>query len=126
MDLSYFLAQVMGLYFLIVGLAMLLHPAKFKGIMKGFQENKALVTYSGVIGLILGLLLVIGHNYWMDWPVIITIISWLILLKALFRLFFLDQYIEFSQKFVSKHGYYWKSWIFVIIGLYLGYMGFFM
>lgn len=126
MDLSYYLAQVMGLYFFIIGVAMLLNPPKFKAIMSDFQENPALLTYTGIVGLVMGLLLVVGHNYWMGWPTVITILSWIILLKALFRILFLDQFIQFTQRLMHKQGYNWMCWISIIVGAYLAIMGFFM
>lgn len=126
MPISYYLAQIMGPYLFLMGLAMLIHPERFKVIMKQFQENKALLTYSGVVSLILGLILVTAHNYWdASWPVVITLLSWILLIKALFRIFFLDQFILFTQRILNQSGYNWMCWVSVIVGAYLSIMGFF-
>ena len=84
METTLFLAKVFGLYLLIVGLHLPLRRRELGALFASFVENRALVYLASVLALILGLLLVVGHNLWVaGWPVIVTLLSWLVLLKAL-------------------------------------------
>ena len=124
--ITYILAQIIGLYLFIVGIAMLTAPNRFKAALKDFLGNKALFMYSGLIAIIYGLIIVVIHNFWIsDWPVIITIVGWIFLIKGLLRLFYTENIMAYSKKAYSKEGFLWISWILIIVGGYLGYMGFF-
>lgn len=84
MELSIFLGKVIGLYLLIVSVIMTINRKDHKKFLQSFQENFALTFVCGVFTVILGLLLVVGHNIWRnDWRVIITLIAWLTLAKGI-------------------------------------------
>ena len=84
MELSIFLGKVLGLYLLIVSVVMTINRKDYKKLLQSFQENFALTLVCGVFTVILGLLLVVGHNIWSnDWRVIITLIAWLTLAKGI-------------------------------------------
>ena len=124
-QLSIFLAQVVGLYLFLIGLAMLVHQARFKKTMTETLGNHSLVTLSGTMSLVIGLLLVISHNMWISaWPVVITIVGWIILLQAVMRIFFPDVFIKIMKDLMAKSGYLLLSWIWVIVGIYLIWAGF--
>lgn len=83
METTLFLAKVMGLYFLAMGLHMALRGKELRGLFEAFAENRPLTYLASVFALILGLLLVVSHNVWVaGWPVAITLLSWLVLIKA--------------------------------------------
>ncbi len=46
MELSIFLAKVLGLYFLIVGIGILLNGQRIKGIITEIDSNPALLLFS--------------------------------------------------------------------------------
>jgi len=79
-----FLARLFGLYCLIMAAAMLSQPEAFVTIVHAFVADAPLVLISGVFTLFGGLALVLLHNYWSGGalPVIITLIGWLTLVKA--------------------------------------------
>ena len=84
METSLFLAKVIGLYFLVIGLHMALRGTELRLLFEAFAENRPLTYLTSVFALILGLLLVVSHNVWVaGWPVIITLLSWLVLIKAI-------------------------------------------
>ena len=84
MAATLFLAKIMGLYFLVVGLHMVLRGRELRGLFEAFAENRPLTYLTSVFVLILGLLLVVSHNVWVaGWPVIVTLLSWLVLIKAI-------------------------------------------
>jgi len=84
METSLFLAKVIGLYFLVIGLHMALRRKELRIMFETFVENRPLTYLTSVFALILGLLLVVSHNVWIaGWPIIITLLSWLVLIKAI-------------------------------------------
>ena len=59
-----FLAQLFGLYCLIMAAAMLSQPEAFVTIVHGFVADAPLVLIAGVFTLFGGLALVLLHDYW--------------------------------------------------------------
>lgn len=126
MENSIFIAKVLGLYLTIFGLLVLLRPAQLRAILTQYMESPPIVFLGGMIGLILGIILVVSHNIWAaDWRVVITILSWLILIKGTNHLFFPNFPRKMAQTFLGS------SWILVpglidlVLGLFLVYKGFF-
>ena len=124
MELSIFLAKVLGLYLVIVPLAVLVNRKHLSRLVEEFSTNLGLNILASIFALVLGLLLVVSHNVWTaDWRVIITILGWLTLAKGVVRLFFLKQVQKLSR--ISL-----KPWwavvlvLFLLVGLYLSYVGF--
>jgi len=125
MCLSIFLAQVIGLYLFLMSLAMLVHHQRFKKTVSDLLGNMTLITLTGGLMLIFGLLIVVDHNIWIpDWPVLITIIGWILLLQGLMRLFVPDAFIKMSKDMQGKVVYTLACWIRLFVGIYLIWAGF--
>jgi len=79
-----FLARLLGLYCIIMAVAMVLQPNAFATIVHSFVDDAPLVLISGVFTLFAGLAIVLLHNDWSGGalPVIITLLGWLTLIKA--------------------------------------------
>ena len=79
-----FLARLIGLYCLIMGIAMLSQPEAFATLVHSFVADAPLVLIAGVFTLFGGLALVLLHNFWSGsaLTVIITLAGWLTLIKA--------------------------------------------
>ncbi len=121
MELSIFLAKVLGLYLVIVPLAVLVNRKRLPRLVEEFSTNIGLNILASIFALVLVLLLVVSHNVWTaDWRVIITILGWLTLAKGVVRLLFLEQ----VQKLARISLKLWFLVLFVLVGLYLSYVGF--
>ena len=69
MCLSTFLAQVIGSYLFFSALAMLVHQNRYKKTCNEILGNQVLLTLTGSLGLIFGLVIVVEHNLWIsEWP----------------------------------------------------------
>jgi len=126
MDTSIFLAQAIGLYFVIAGIAMLVRPRAVHGLIKTLAGNRDVIFATGFIALLIGVPLVLVHNVWDGtWRVIITLLVWLTLIKGVARLFVPNQVVDFAA-WIAKRPMLLRAaiWIMVIIGLYLVYIGF--
>lgn len=123
--ISVFLAQVLGVLFFLVSLAMLLHQQRFKKIMSDFLSDAPLVNFTGALSILFGMLILACHNVWVaDWPVLITLIGWFVLLQGALRVFFPDSFAKMTKDMLTKQTYLIWSWIWLLIGLYLIWVGF--
>ncbi|KKR03249.1 MAG: hypothetical protein UT31_C0026G0007 [Parcubacteria group bacterium GW2011_GWF2_39_13b] len=75
--------QLIGLIYLAVGIGILIHPEFYKKLLADFSQNLSASYLGGIIALVIGYVLVFYHNTWSyNWPVIITIIGWMSLVKG--------------------------------------------
>ncbi|RDI43422.1 DUF2065 family protein [Aquicella lusitana] len=126
MDVSIFLAKALGIYLVIIGIAMFINASRFKTMVDDIADNPALLFLTGILALIVGILLVISHNIWqMDWRVVITVIAWLSLIKGVVRVLFPLTATEWSAKFIQNNSaYYISAFITLLLGIFLSYFGF--
>ena len=129
MELSIFLVQIIGIYFLIVGVSALIKAKEWQHVVKHLMEHEhiALAYVAGIFTFIMGLIIVLNHNVWTgDIPVIIaTIVGWLILIKGA-TYFLLPQKVWTSwvRKMNKMKLYKTFGFIYIVIGAYMVYNGF--
>lgn len=125
MCISMFYAQVIGLWLFLVALAMIVHHNRFKKVVTETISNSSLVTFSGLIALGLGLLIVISHNIWVAaWPVVVTLYGWILIFQGVMRLFWPEAFAKMMKDMMAKSGYTVMSWVWLIVGIYLIWAGF--
>ena len=85
--MSIILSKIIGLYFLCAGLAILFNYKHFKKLYMKLAKNDSFCFIGGIIALFFGAFIISLHNDWvMAWPVFITIIGWLSLIKGFWLL----------------------------------------
>ena len=125
MCLSSFLAQVIGIYLLLISFAMLFQQERFKKTIAELLSSAPLLALTGSLGVILGLLIVVSHNMWVSsWQVVVTLFGWVLLLQGCMRIFFPHRFVHMVKQIDVKLGYTLFSWIWLLVGLYLIWMGF--
>lgn len=126
MALSIFLAKAIGIYYIVVSIAFLINKTRLRGLIIDTMNNPAFLFLSGFMALIIGILLVVSHNLWVeDWRVIITIIGWLALLKGITIIFFPAPLIKLSKKWMQNDAAYYPTFLFVLLlGVLLLYFGY--
>ncbi len=125
MDTTHYLAKLIGLMFLIIGAFIIYRKDCVNKIVDDLHEHPSMIVVTGIINLLLGLLIVLSHNVWvLGWPVIITILGYLILIKGLLRLFACEYNKELTRCLLKGHGTLIWGIITVVIGAFLTYMGF--
>jgi len=123
-----FLSKLLGLYCVVVGLAMFAHiPATLETIKMMVHCAPALYI-AGIIALAMGLAMVLGHNVWSGGvlPVVVTLVGWIALIKGLLILFLPAGWVE-ACYLGGGHAvplFYLKAAITLILGAYLTYGGF--
>lgn len=83
MQLSLFLAQLIGLTTAVFALAAFFRPRFVHDVMADLQRSAMTRLLFAFIALVAGLAIVISHNVWTgDWRLIITLIGWGGILKG--------------------------------------------
>jgi len=125
MELSLFLAKVIGLYLIIIGIAVIWRRSFFPLVVAIYFDNQALVLLGGVMTLILGLLIVVSHSVFeMNWRFLITLLGYLTLFKAIVHLYAPKHARRMAERMVVGEAYRLAAGVFVIVGVYLTYLGF--
>jgi len=82
-----FIARLMGPYFVVAGIGMLLNQDAYAAMIAEFVHSNALIFISGVLSLPAGLAILNVHRAWTaDWRVIITILGWLAVIGGIVRI----------------------------------------
>lgn len=103
MDVSIFIAKVLGPLFIVMGAGLLTNPAGFRAIGKEFLKSDALIYVAGFLALATGLLIVAAHNVWVeDWPVIITVFGWVSIAAGIARMLFADGIHKTGKKLMKN------------------------
>ncbi|HSX04154.1 MAG TPA: hypothetical protein VLG76_05435 [Rhabdochlamydiaceae bacterium] len=123
MDISIFLAKLIGLYFLICALLCIFRKKQMEQTCKEVMSTKSVLAVSAEISLIFGLVIAIDHSIWeVSYRGLITVLGYLMILRGIIRFAF----PAYVKKFCSKmgKGHIVCSIITLAIGVYLTYVGF--
>ena len=83
MELTIFLAKVIGAYLIICGASILLKQKSLPSLADQILNSLPLRYLAGTISLVLGLLLVGSHNFWGSLPqMVVSLVGWAALLKG--------------------------------------------
>jgi len=100
---SIFLAKLIGPFFLLVGLGMLINRAAVRHVVDEISRNRALVFFGGVLTFPAGLAIVLTHNVWVaSWPLLITVLGWLAMITGAMRLLAPQDAIKFGRRFYEQ------------------------
>lgn len=118
-----YLATVIGWYLVILNLYMLLKPEHAKSIISEVSSNRGTFFILALFTLILGLMMVTSHNIWaMQWHLLITLFSWMVLIAGIIRLFSPETSIKMGASFFNSPLKMKVSGVFfLLIGLFLLY-----
>lgn len=119
-----FLAQLLGVLYVCVGIGALINPKYYKSVMDNFLKSEALMYFGGAVALVVGFVLVKLHNLWVaDWRVVITIIAWLSVLKGALLLIEPEMIVKSTKKIIKKNHFANYGFIALAIGIVLLYLG---
>jgi uncharacterized protein YjeT (DUF2065 family) len=125
MNISIFLAQLMGLVFVIVGLATFIKRDFIREAIRDFIDHAGLLFISATFNLTLGLLIILSHNIWeLSWRGLITLLGYLILLRGLLHLFAPSWVRKIAKNFIRWEAFVYSGVISLALGIYLLYHGF--
>ena len=126
MTTSIFLAKLIGPFFLLVGLSLLVNQAQFGIIANEFLQSPALVFLTGLIILPAGLAVVLTHNVWVaDWRVLITLLGWLSLISGIIRLLVPKRALDVGRRLYARPNIlHVSAAIWLVVGAVLSFYGY--
>ncbi len=125
-ELSLFLAQLLGLYFIIAGFIIIARRKSLIPVVYEFGHNHALIMSLALVELAAGLAIALAHPIWApDWRGLITLVGWIMILESVFYVA-----LPFSgmrrlvRVFNRSHWYISGGFVSVVLGVYLAGFGF--
>jgi len=127
MQNSIFIARLAGPVLAWVGLAILLRPQAFRGMVQSFMASPATLYLTGFLALVGSVALVLVHNLWSpDWRVIITVLGWVGVVKGAVIIVRPQSILSLGGVFLARRGAVLVTAAAnFIIGLILSYFGYF-
>jgi hypothetical protein len=128
MELTSFLAQLMGFFIVIMGASMLLRREVVVHAVEDIFSSRGTAFLIGLLEVIGGLLLVLNHSIWTgNIAIVVTLLGWLMLFEGI-------MYITVSEKTLKemivwlhkKRVYYVFCGIYILIGFFLLYGSYFL
>lgn len=123
-----FLSRMFGVYCLVMGFFMLTHREAMRATVLALMADKPLVLVLGILTVFGGLAMVLEHNIWRGGvlPVIVTVLSWLTLMKGVLMLYVAPEKLF---GFFYEPGRYARimpldAAFILVLGAYLTYKGF--
>ena len=96
------IAGLIGPLMAAIGIAMLLNRQAFPEMVSQVAQNYAIIFLSGALSLLAGVAIVRVHNVWTGgWPVIVTILGWLLIVGGLARMWCPKKASEIATTFGS-------------------------
>jgi uncharacterized protein YjeT (DUF2065 family) len=96
------IAGLIGPLMAAIGIAMLLNRQAFPEMITQVAHNYAIIFLSGALSLLAGVAIVRVHNVWTGgWPVIVTILGWLLIVGGLARMWCPKKASEIATTFGS-------------------------
>lgn len=126
MELSIFLAKLIGIYFLIIAAIWIVRKDQLNASIKEFASSKGLIFLTGLMNIVLGLAIAIGHPIWhLNWVGLITLLGYFMLFKGIMRVAFTDK-LEKTLLHAINKGYWVILAVLIVLGGFLTYSGFMM
>jgi uncharacterized membrane protein len=123
-----FLSRLLGLFFLICGLEMLLHKLVYTLALAAVAYNPLALRWIAMMITLAGLAMVLVHNVWSKRPVevVVTVLGWLTLIKGIAYLFLPAGWMKDFFQAVLNCGacLYLATAFLMVLGAYLTYEGF--
>ena len=126
MDTSKFIAKILGLIYLSIGLGFLISSDQYRKMYQDMWETSASTFFFCLVSIVAGMAIIKYHNIWeFNWKIWITIIGWYAVIGGIVYLIF-PNYITIYKDIVEPPEYYLFGGIFyVAFGLMFAYFGFF-
>ena len=126
METTIFLSQVLGLFLVIVGAAVLYRKQYLVPVIGEFVEERLTRMIMGVLELLAGLFLVLAHTDWSSLPAgIITAIGYLLVVEGTAYLLLPDSIMRWViRTFNVRLWYHLGGTLAILLGVYLCFFGF--
>ena len=82
-----YLGRLIGLYCVLLALAMISHKQATVEAINAFMHDAPVLLLASIVAMAAGLAIILGHNVWSGgaFPVVVTLVGWISLIKGLIR-----------------------------------------
>ena len=122
-----FLAQIVGLFSLIMGVAMFLRKRMLMDIFTTLSHDRPLLYAIGAVEVFLGLFLILRHNIWAAGalPIFMFVLGCLFLIEGITYLLISKKTVERSFRLLHNNVVYFTIALgYLAVGAFLVYSGF--
>ena len=124
-DTTMFMVKLLGPVFLVMGVGILANKGQYKHMLQGLHEFTLSYFLAAITPLIIGLAIVLKHNVWNTPPeIIVSLIGWVALLKGILRCLAPARTQKMIRGFASDNHLTAASVVMILVGAYLGWMGY--
>jgi hypothetical protein len=127
LPLTIFLGKLLGLYCVVVSVAMMANKRTTVAAVNAMIRNPAIILLAAIVGLAMGLAIMVGHNVWSGGtlPVVVTLVGWWTAIKSL-ALLILPQKTMTKAFETARYEqrFYGITAVTLVIGVYLTYASF--
>jgi uncharacterized membrane protein len=120
------IARLIGPLFATIGVGMLTNTETYRRIAQEYLSNPAIIYFSGILILLIGLAILNVHNGWTrDWRSAVTFIGWLMTVVGVWRII-APQFIPFTAGAVVANRHFFVAFgvIMVTLGGFVTYRGY--
>ncbi|HEX6861027.1 MAG TPA: hypothetical protein VF138_12615 [Caulobacteraceae bacterium] len=125
MDQSRRLAGILGPTLAAVGVSLLINHGLLAQLMLSLAANPEAILMLGIATLATGLAIVINHNVWRGWPIVLTLFGWNAVFSGLYRVIFPGHIAAYAPILVNTG---WAlpaaAAILLVLGLFLSWKAF--
>lgn len=114
---SIFLAKLFGIAILVKVLVILLKRKEIQQVITECFNSRGTVYTVAAIEFFVGLSIILNHNVWVGWPVIITILAWLMIIESVLALILPFNKIKSVIYVINSPRFYALG---VVVGIILG------
>jgi hypothetical protein len=125
--LTVFLGKLIGMYCIIVALALMGQKRRTVETVNALIGNPPLLLFVEVIALLAGLAMVLGHNVWSGGalPVVVTLIGWLMTIRGgALLVLSQDTKLRIFEALRYEERFYIFMAVTLILGIYLTFASF--
>ena len=106
---SILIARLIGPLFATIGVGMLTNTGTYRQIAQQYLTNPAIIYFSGMLILLIGLAILNFHNAWTrDWRSAVTFIGWLMTVIGVWRII-APQFIPFVASAVIANQHFFVA-----------------
>ncbi len=118
--------RIFAILYLVIGIAGIRDKKFYLNMTNEIMKNAGLRFTWGMFAFIVGFLIISYHNVWSGWPIVVTLIGWIGLIKGLTIILF-PSILEKKADLVFKGGMAKiMPYLCIIFALIFGYIGFLM
>jgi len=109
--------QAFGLFYLAVGLKLLLDASSWPKMIEEFKASESLSFLSGLLVFVIGVCILATHQGWQGWQaILISLVGWAALIKGLLLVVIPKPFLSMSSVIIKNEGFV-RIGSFVVIAL---------